>query len=596
MYFTPGSFSDAHQSREFRGLINARFPFARSQRRWRLRGLFFGVCCTAALAQSPQEVSSEQLRRAQEREAQQIQRQQQQVDVHLSTTPGSASALIPADESPCFSIKTLELEGPESESFQWLLGHAAKAAVTDQTDPAVGRCLGAQGVQIVADRMQAALIARGYVTSRIVAAPQNLQSGRLVLTLVPGRIAEIRWASGGGSRASLWNTVPAGTGDLLNLRDVEQALENFKRVPTADADIQIVPGIEPATSDLVIQHQQALPWRLSATADDSGTRSTGKYQGSLTVSYDNWWTLSDLFYVTWLHDLGGADAGARGTRGRIIHYSAPLGHWLVSVTHSRHRYHQTVSGANQTYLYSGASQSSELKLQRMLFRDDSSKTSASLKGFQRTSNNFIDDAEVLVQRRIVAGIEWGLNHRRTLSGGSLELNGTLRKGTGAWGSLAAPEESFGEGTSRMKLWLFDATLQKPFKAWDQALQYVGAVRAQYNQTPLTPQDRFAIGGRFSVRGFDGLSVLSAERGWSFRNEFSTPISTQLQPYVAVDAGRVSGPSSVNLAGKTLVGGVLGLRGQWGRVQHEIFVGRPLSKPEQFKTSNTTAGFSLAVSI
>jgi hemolysin activation/secretion protein len=492
----------------------------------------------------------------------------------------------------------LQLSGDTEDKFGWLLDYANGHAELTDPDPVHGQCLGALGIQTIINRLQNALIARGYTTTRVLAGPQNLRTGTLDLTLVPGRIAQIRWAPGSGERASRWNTVPSTSGDVLNLRNIEQALENFKRIPTAEADIQITPGTEPGTSDLVIAHQQPMPFRLSATADDSGSSRTGKYQGSLTLNYDNWWTTSDLFYVTLLQDLGGADLGARGTRGKIVHYSFPYKYWELGFTHSNNSFHQTVAGANQSYLYSGTSRNIEAKISRIVHRDADGKTSLSLKGFQRSSNNYIDDLEVEVQRRIVGGLEWGLNHRSSWSGGSLGANANYRMGTGAWGSLHAPEESFGEGTSRMRLWLLDATVRQSFSLIGQALQYSASWRGQYNKTPLTPQDRLAIGGRFTVRGFDGLSVLSAERGWLLRNEISSALSPQIQGYIGIDTGHVAGPSAAQLVGQSLTGGVLGLRGQLGtatRLQYDIFIGRPLSKPSNFNTSANTAGFSLFMS-
>lgn len=58
---------------------------------------------------------------------------------------------------------------------------------------------------------------------------------------------------------ALRTALPARPGDILNLRDIEQALENFKRVPTAEADIEIVPGEQPGESDLLIKWRQARP-------------------------------------------------------------------------------------------------------------------------------------------------------------------------------------------------------------------------------------------------------------------------------------------------------------------------------------------------
>lgn len=549
-----------------------------------------------AQAQSNKDIDTEQLRRNQEREAFQRKQNEVQPDVHLQNPAQSAAALPLKDESPCFPIKRIELTGEGAGDFSWLLDYTDGHAQLPQPDPVSGRCIGVQGVQIVIDRMQNALISHGYVTSRVLAGPQNLQGGSLALTIVPGRVGEIRWAEGSGQRGSRWNTVPSSKGDLLNLRGVEQALENFKRAPSAEADIQIAPGSEPGTSDLVISHQQPMPFRLSATADDSGTRSTGKFQGSLTFSYDNWWTISDLFYLTWLHDLGGSDPKARGTRGHIVHYSVPFGYWLAGFTQSQNRYHQTVAGATQDYLYSGNSRNTELKLSRVIQRDAVGKTTLSLKGFQRTSNNFIDDAEVEVQRRVVSGIEWSLNHRRSWSSGSLDAGANYRRGTGAWGSLRAPEENFGEGTSRMRLWVMDATLSQSFEAAGQRLQYTGEWRGQFNRTALSPQDRFSIGGRFTVRGFDGLSVLSAEHGWLLRNEVAMPVAGGNRLYAGIDTGHVGGPSANNLVGSSLTGAVIGLRGQVPHLQYEVFIGTPLNKPEHFRTSGSTAGFSLAMNL
>lgn len=200
---------------------------------------------------------------------------------------------------------------------------------------------------------------------------------------------------------------------------------------------------------------------------------------------------------------------------------------------------------------------------------------------------------MLVQRRVVAGLEWGLNHKTSLGQGSLEGNLNYRVGTGAWGSLPAPEQAFGEGTSRMRLLQADLNLQQPLELAGRKYNYSGQWRWQNNRTPLIPQDRFALGGRYTVRGFDGLSVLSAERGWLLRNEVSTSLTQQVQGYIAADMGHVDGLSATQLIGQSLAGAVLGLRGQIGKWQWDVFAGGPLSKPQGFKTSSTTAGFSVA---
>lgn len=110
---------------------------------------------------------------------------------------------------------------------------------------------------------------------------------------------------------------------------------------------------------------------------------------------------------------------------------------------------------------------------------------------------------------------------------------------------------------------------------------------------MTPQDRFSIGGRYSVRGFDGETILSAERGWWLRNELGITLADSGQEaYVGLDYGEVGGPSSDLLVGKQLAGAVLGLRGSLKKLQYDIFIGAPVSKPSQFRTASFVSGISL----
>jgi hemolysin activation/secretion protein len=544
-------------------------------------------------AESEQRSQAEALRQ-QQRTEEQRQRLERSANVLLpGRTPLEASQL-PEGEAPCFKLALIGLKGPDLARFGWLVDAVAgRGGMDSPLHARSGKCIGAQGVALVLKRAQNALVAKGFVTSRVLAEPQDLSTGSLTLTVLPGRIRSIRFTDASQARRPPSNNVPAKPGDILNLRDIEQALENFKRVPTADADIQIEPASSPDQSDLVIQYRQGFPLRTSLSVDDSGNKSTGRYQSSVTVSYDNPLELSDLFYITINNDLGGGDPGYRGTQGGTVHYSLPLEYWTLGVTASNSRYYQTVAGLNQNYTYSGTSENTEIKLSRIVWRDGSSKTTASLKGFQRRSNNYIDDTEVQVQRRVVGGWELGMGHEAFVGSATLEGNLAYKRGTKDFDSIDAPEEALGEGTSKFALSVLDASVSLPLEVYRHKWRYNGSLRVQDNMTPLTPQDRFAIGGRYTVRGFDGESGLSAERGLLLRNEFSTALGRSGQEfYIGIDHGEVSGPSSELLVGKLLTGAVIGLRGNYKKLQYDIFVGAPVDKPAGFRTAETAAGFSL----
>jgi hemolysin activation/secretion protein len=527
-----------------------------------------------------------------ERERERVWRRQleRRPEVRLGVGEERIPAL-PESESPCFLIDEIRLDDPSGR-----LGGVV-AAADPPGDPATGRCLGSRGINQVMARLQNALIERGYVTTRVLAEAQDLTTGVLVLKLLPGRWRAIRFSADSDGRANHWNAFPGAPGDLVDLRDLEQALENWQRVPTVEAEVRIVPGAEPGESDLVVVWKQAFPWRLTLSADDGGTRATGRTQGSVAVSADHLLALNDLFYASRSGNLGGGSSGRRGTRGATVHYSLPFGYWMLGVTRSTHRYHQSVAGAYQSYRYRGVGENHEIQLARLVYRDAVHKTTISLRAYLSQSRNFIDDTEIEVQRRRMAGWAASIGHRAFLGGAVLDLELAWRRGTGAWAALAAPEDAFGEGTARPRIVRGEASLSLPFRLFGRPLRYHGQWRAQWHRTPLVAQDRFSIGGRYTVRGFDGESILLAERGFLMRNDVSLPFGDGRQEiYAGLDHGRVGGRSADLLVGRGLTGAVLGWRGAWRALSWDVFTAAPVRKPDGFVTAPLTAGFNLTLSL
>ena len=532
----------------------------------------------------------EQLQRERERALRQQQEQRPDVTLGAPPRPAASATVFPENEQPCKKIDTITLEGDAADRFMFALDSVTGA------DGALGHCLGSKGVNAVLTRVQGAVIARGYTTTRILAMPQDLATGRLALTVVAGRVRTIRFAPGADPRGTAANALPVSAGDILNLRDIEQGLENFKRVPTAEADIQITPaegeGAQPGQSDLVIQYRQAFPFRLSATMDDGGSRATGKYQAGLTLAYDNWWTLNDLFYVNASRSLG--RYGDQGSSATTVHYSLPWGYWLLAATTSASKYHQTVAGAFEKFVYSGRSENTELKLSRLVYRDSVRKTTVHLKGLLRTAVNAIDDTEIGPQQRRTTAWETGVNHREFIGNATFDATLAYRRALDRQGAEPASEFDLPQIATRYGLWLADATVNIPFAVGSVALRYAATARAQWNRGRLPPQDQFSIGTRYTVRGFDGDLTLQAERGWFVRNELSTALGQGGHEfYAGVDTGQVAGPSAQWLTGRRLTGAAIGLRGALYKMSYDAFLATPLARPDRFATARVSGGLSLS---
>lgn len=313
--------------------------------------------------------------------------QEQQVtpvapEVRLSPEPRSAlSASGFPDEKPCFTLSQVALSGTKALPH-WL-------PLQRQANTARGHCLGAKGINLLMGRLQNTLIGHGYVTTRVLAPQQDLNSGVPRLVVMPGYVRQVRLTDDSDKYATLYSAFPAHGGDVLDLRDIEQGLENLQRLPTVQTSMEIVPGEQPGESDIVISRHQERIWRVDASLDDSGSQSTGEYQGNLTLSLDNPLSLSDLFYLSGSHNLDGN--GGKNSQSLTGHYSVPFGYWQAGITASHYDYVQTVAGLNGDYQYSGSSKNIDFQLSRILHRSGSQKTTLSADVITREQRNYIND-------------------------------------------------------------------------------------------------------------------------------------------------------------------------------------------------------------
>lgn len=546
--------------------------------------MFIVLFTHSALAAVPPDYTDKEIQKQRaQQQAEEQRRQAQQKDIFLQQgKKADADTSLPA-EKVSFVIHTIQLEGQHKEAFPWTDKMLRKY---------LGRRIGMEGINLIVKRLTNAFIDRGYVTTRVVIPEQDLSQGTLRLTLVPGVISAIRFQD--PDFTGNWQTAfPARPGDILNLRKLEQGLEQMKRVPSQDVNMQLVPGKNPGESDVVISVVKSKPWKVVLSLDDSGTKSTGKLQASQTFSLDNLLGINDLFNISLNSDADKA-GNTRGTRGDSLYYSFPYGESTVTFSKSSYRYHQTIDSSPQTFQFSGRSSNTEFRLSQLLQRDQTSKNFLDFSIITSNSNSFIDDTEILTQRKNNTAAQLGISHRRYYGQNTLDLSVACKKGVPWFGAQADPvEQTTGAATTRYTLWTCDVNLSTPMTIGQAKGRYTAGIRGQYTQNRLLGSEYFSIGNRYTVRGFDGEETLAADKGWYWRNEISLPVEKGgYEVYWGLDYGQVGGFGSAGLPGRTLAGTVLGIRGGTPQTQYDFFVGSPLHKPAGFKTAHVTFGLQL----
>jgi hemolysin activation/secretion protein len=559
--------------------------------RWLIAGAIFSFFQMPFMANAqpvtPAQAIEEGLRRQVER-TQDLQPRLPATSDLLKPQPGAPVSLALPVEQPCFAIKGVHLQSPDAARFSWL----ADAAL-----PFLGQCAGVAGLRQIASALDAKLIELGYVTSRVTLPQQNLVDGMLVIRLHAGRVATIAMSGADAARApdgawGTWrNAFPTGTGDVLNLRDLEQGIEQMKRLPSQNVTTELDPGDEPDTSSVRILRKPApLSERIRGgiTADNSGNRIMGAAQLAGRIALDNPLGLNDIAALSAssnVHNPG----RAHHSQSLAFDYSIPWGYNTFSFNAGKNRFAQVVQGTTVQFLSSGASTSAELKWHHTVVRTSAAKAGLYAAMSTRRASSYLDDVELIVQRRRTASLETGITWKQLLGEGSIEFELAYRQGM-RWrhAQQDMPDAEKGGLTVRPDITLLNGVFRQPFKLAGRALQYEASVRAQTTHDVTLSVDQFAIGCRCSVRGFDGDSVLLAESGFYLRNELSmtvTPIDGVASAmYLGIDVGRVWGPSAVLLTGRKLAGAVVGVRAQWRQWQLDAALGTPLYKPEGFRTS------------
>ncbi|SCB06735.1 Conserved hypothetical secreted protein [Xanthomonas translucens pv. translucens DSM 18974] len=559
-----------------------------SRKRRCLMVVAVGVLACLAVSVCAQEQPTTLDRQEQLRQAEEVQRKQEQdrqapfAGPREPAAPADMRSLALPTETLCFPIQRIQLGGAGADGarFAWLWLYLRQYQ---------GRCIGREGIDLIRRRALDQLVARGLVTTRIGVPEQALSSGQLRFELMPGRLRQVRVQAADG-RAFWRNALPLRPGDLVDLRAIEQAVEQFKRVPSQDAKIDIAPGEQPGESDLVITLQQGRRWRSVLNADDSGVRATGRAQGGIDVALDAPLGINDLLSIGYNHDL--VDRGAeRGTRGNSLSYSVPWGWWTFALSLSSYRYHQRVDGYLQSFQSSGASNSAQLDLQRVIHRNGSSKTTAGVVVAKREARSYLDGVEIGIQRRHTTSAEAYLSHRRYLGPMQLDLRLAHRRGT-PWfdGQWSGYDPAVGFPSFRYGVTTLDVSTGLPFKLGSVAASWDSSLHAQTASQLLLGSEFISIGGRYSVRGFDGERTLGAERGAYWRNTLNLPVQRLgIVPYLGVDAGRIGGPSASAQRGRSLVGAFAGVRGARGGLSWDGFAGWDLHAPRDFDTAQPAYG-------
>ncbi|MFP1682891.1 ShlB/FhaC/HecB family hemolysin secretion/activation protein [Alloalcanivorax sp. C16-1] len=430
----------------------------------------------------------------------------------------------------CFPIDHFTLTTPDGDAppfGAWL------AAVLLKWQ---GRCLSLTDIRGLQSLLTNRLIERGFITSRVLLPEQDIDDGGLTLLVVPGRVEALRGE--GISDALLRRAVPLSPGDLLNLRALEQGVENLARLPHLDAEMDLAPGTEQGDTVVLGRADWPRAWQGSLVVNEKHYGDITHGTGQLSLDWGSPFGLADRLSLGLNSDLD-REFSDRAW-GASLDYDVSLGYWNLAGGYSRQAYQSDVAGIFQRFDSSGITEISRLELTRVLHRSQRTRLSLTLLGAYTRVGNRIEDTTIQVSSyRLRTG---GLRLSGKSRVGEVQLAGSLTAER-AWAAGPATDLPVGAQVadpihSRYQLFL---SASRFFPDWYGALQV--RLNGQYSRDALFPSERLSLASAAAVRGYDSLSVSgnSAAAGtvqFDLYPPLTGPVS--LKPFVAWDLGVVPG--------------------------------------------------------
>ncbi|WP_371364354.1 ShlB/FhaC/HecB family hemolysin secretion/activation protein [Pseudomonas sp. QL9] len=438
----------------------------------------------------------------------QLLREQERRLLELQQLPGEAAPQSPeesAGDSRCVVVRSINLQGAEhldlSTRERLLAAHR-------------GRCLSAHQLDGLLKAITDHYLARGLVTTRVYLPQQDLSTGALQIRVVEGHLEGFDNSSLASDR-ELGMAFPGRPGELLDLRELEQLVEHLNRLPSRQAQLELVPGQEVGGSRVRVAGERDKPWRVSAFRDNSGERSSGEQQAGVGLDWDSPLGLADQLALRAGQDVVSDRWKASDHQG--LFYSLPYGWWTFSYGYQRSAYRTRSQGYGYAFTLDGDSQVQRLGGERVLHRDAVSRTSLNLGLARMSSRTYIDGEEIGIASSEITEAQLGFGHGRRIGGAFINLDAGWQQGIGALGAQGEHDPQPGEPHALYDKYTLTLSYLQPFQLWGERFNFDALATAQRSEDVLNGPQRISLGGLNSVRGFKEQS-LAGDSGYYWRNQ------------------------------------------------------------------------------
>lgn len=339
----------------------------------------------AATATELQRLQLEQRRR-------QLQRGGTQAPASAPALPGQA-----AQDEYCWPLQGLRLAG-----VTLLPASALEAGIKAHMAP----CMGVHQINRLLAEITRVYVAAGFIAVRPYLRHMPAAGRTLDITVDEGYVEAIELADQ-RLPLSLRGAFPGMLGAPLNLRDLEQGLDQLNRLRSVDMTADIVPGSRQGASRIILRAAaSAAHWSLDLGLDNTGNAGTGPERRTLGLTLDSPLQLNDALSLSASNTL---NHGPRLSSSTGLFYSVPYGYWTLSAFASHIEYRAPLKLTTTTLYGSGRTDQFGLRTDRVLWRNQGHQLSAHLQLAHKDVDAYLQKARLGIQSPTLTLAEAGFN-------------------------------------------------------------------------------------------------------------------------------------------------------------------------------------------
>ncbi|WP_186310834.1 ShlB/FhaC/HecB family hemolysin secretion/activation protein [Paraburkholderia sp. BCC1886] len=454
-----------------------------------------------------------------------------------------------------------------------------------------GKCLDNAALAHLLDEVNDWYVEHGYITSHAWLPQQDGAGGPLVIAAAEGKLGRVAFEDGTtrSDRAARM-AFPGYTGEPLNLRDVEQGVDQLERVTPGGVKVAVRAAPEAGYSDVVVTGRTAPSVNVDLNVDNLGAANTGagEFGGALTLN----------------NMLGlGEQLGVSGTSTTALHgdkyrrsfgasASVPLGYWTLGYAGATGNFAIPLDFYGTPLRYHGSNIQNQISLSRTVSRNASHKIDVVGSLANYTGKTSLEDVQLGSGTERVSTARIGVNFASRVGTRSyVTFSPAVTEGL----PFASADKSAAGGPSAgFRKFSASASVYTQVAP---SVALLSSAYAQASARPLYSSERISVGGDNSVRGFKD-QYLYGNTGAYLRNEVDwTPAASVFGARVtlmaALDAGRVVPVAGEPNSGGNVVGAALGASTSIKGVSASVSIGTPLFAPKQLHADPVVVNLRLS---